>query len=107
MRDADSEDAVDGILDTFLAGVPERVEALVVAVSAGDGSAIARVAHAFKSAAGSIGAHRLATILQEMEESGEAGALDTARDELDRARLEAGLVVRYLRSVQEGRNTRA
>ena len=107
MRDADSEDAVDGILDTFLAGVPERVEALVVAVSAGDGGAIARVAHAFKSAAGSIGAHRLATILQEMEESGGAGALDTARDELDRARLEAGAVVRYLRSVQEGRNPRA
>ena len=107
MRDAESEDAVDGILDTFLAGVPERVEALVVAVSAGDGGAIARVAHAFKSAAGSIGAHRLATILQEMEESGGAGALDTARDELDRARLEAGAVVRYLRSVQEGRNPRA
>jgi two-component system sensor histidine kinase/response regulator len=105
MRDAHSEDAVDGILDTFLAGVPERVEALVAAVTAEDGGAIARAAHAFKSAAGSIGAHRLATILQELEASGRAGALEAARARLEDARREATAVADYLRHMQEKKAT--
>ena len=62
--------------------------------------AIARAAHAFKSAAGSIGAQGLASALQVLEQSARAGALDRTRDEWERARREADAVIAYLRTAR-------
>jgi two-component system sensor histidine kinase/response regulator len=105
MREANAEHAVDEILDTYLASANDRVEALVAAVTAGDGAAIARAAHAFKSGAGSIGAHRLAALLQQLEDSGRADALEAACDRLEAARREAAAVADYIRQVRQGNAT--
>jgi CheY-like chemotaxis protein len=101
MREADAEQAVDGILDTFLASAGDRVAALAAAVTAGNGDAIARAAHAFKSAAGSVGARRLAALLQELEDSGRADALEAARGGLEVVRREAAAVADHIRQVRE------
>lgn len=107
MRDAGAEEAVAGILDTFLRHAGDRLDALAIAMTSGDAEAIAKAAHAFKSAAGSIGAHRLAAVLQELEQAGLAGAVETARTQFARARSEAEAAVSYLRRVREGKASHA
>ena len=100
MREAGAEEAVDGILDTFVQHAGEHVDALERATTASDAGAIARAAHAFKSAAGSIGAQGLAAALQVLEQSAHAGALERTREEWERARREADAVVAYLRTAR-------
>jgi HPt (histidine-containing phosphotransfer) domain-containing protein len=104
MRDAGAEEAVDGILDLFLRDAGGRLDALAMATTAGNPGDIAKAAHAFKSAAGSIGARGLAAVLEELEQAGRAGAVDTARRLFERARGEAEAVVSYLRHVRERTN---
>src|SRR2546430_6492571 len=79
MREAGAEEAVDGILETFMEHVAGHLDALEQAVTSGETATIGKTAHAFKSAAGSIAAHRLAAALQALEQAGRAGAIDTAR----------------------------
>lgn len=67
MREAGAEDAVDGILKTFVDTAQARVDALGTALAAGRPDDVARAAHAFKSAAGAIGATALAGLLLELE----------------------------------------
>src|SRR5205807_7649146 len=50
MKEAGAEAAVDSVLRLFRDSAPARVAALVSAVEAADAPAIARAAHAFKSA---------------------------------------------------------
>src|SRR4029077_12756217 len=61
MREAGAEEAVDSILDTFLETAPERLAVLGAAVARDEAAGIAAAAHAFKSAAGRIGAPALAS----------------------------------------------
>jgi len=56
LTEAGAADALGPILDTFLADAPKRMETLIAAVRSGDATAIAKGAHAFKSAAATIGA---------------------------------------------------
>jgi CheY-like chemotaxis protein len=58
LQDAGAEDALDGLLETFVHTVPDRLRALAAAAAASDGPAMARAAHALKSAAGAVGAWR-------------------------------------------------
>src|SRR5207248_5246170 len=52
MREAGAEDAVDGILDTFMSHAGGHIDALERAVTAGEAATIGKAAHAFKSAGG-------------------------------------------------------
>ncbi|HEY6807623.1 MAG TPA: response regulator [Gemmatimonadales bacterium] len=79
MRAAGVEAAVDGILRTFLASASDRVAAISAAADAGDGAAIARAAHAYKSSAGTVGARGLAEQLAELEALARAGDIVDAR----------------------------
>ncbi len=79
MREAGAEDAVPGILGTFLQSAPGRFDNLRVALADGDPAAIATTAHAFKSAAAAIGANELAAVLGEIERAAKAGAVTTAQ----------------------------
>ncbi len=79
MREAGAEDAVPGILGTFVQSAPGRFDNLRVALAGGDAAAIARAAHAFKSAAAAIGAKELAAVLEEIEEEAKSGAVTTAQ----------------------------
>jgi PAS domain S-box-containing protein len=98
MREAGAEDAVDGILDTFVGSVDERLAALIKGMASGDVDQIATAAHAFKSAAGAIGARRLASVLQDIERAGRAGAVELARSKLALARSETEAAVRGVRT---------
>jgi CheY-like chemotaxis protein len=96
MREAGAEEAVGGILDTFVQHATDRVEALAGALAVGDAGAIAQAAHALKSAAGSIRARGLATLLQEIEQAARRGAVEEARARLERLRAAAAAVVDHL-----------
>jgi CheY-like chemotaxis protein len=102
MGEAGAEDAVAGVLDTFLASASASLVALDAAIAAGDARRIERAAHAFKSAAASIGAHGLAARLQEVEDAGEHGELDRARTLVAQAQTEAAAVLAYLRTPAAG-----
>ncbi len=101
MREAGAEDAVDGILDTFVNTTDERLQALTDGMDAGEPEAIAKAAHAFKSAAGAIGAQRLAGVLLEIEQAGRAGAVELARSRLALARNETAAAVRGVRAARK------
>ena len=105
MREAGAEDAVDGILDTFVDTSDERLAALTKGMEAGDAAEIARAAHAFKSAAGAIGARRLAGVLQDIEKAGRGGSVERARRQLALARSETEAAVQSVRAARRGRMT--
>ena len=100
MREAGAEEAVDPILDTFLDAAPQRLAELSAAGARDDSAAIAAVAHAFKSAAGSIGARALASRLDEAEQTARAGDLTSARARVAAARAEAETVIAYLKEAR-------
>ena len=97
MREAGVEEAVDAILDTFVQSAGERVTALTAALALGEAEAIKRAAHAFKSSAGTIGAKRLAALLQEFEALAEAGDVVRARALAERFAEESAAVTAYVR----------
>ncbi|MGH7567695.1 MAG: response regulator [Gemmatimonadales bacterium] len=107
MRDAGAEAAVDSILDTFLSGAADRLAAVTGAIDAGDGTAIERQAHAYKSAAATIGAKELAAVLQQLEAAGKARDVPQARGLRDRLVRDSDAVTDYLRAVRGASAPRA
>jgi len=102
MEEAGAAEAVDGILETFVATLPQRLEALVAAASGTDAEPLQRAAHAFKSAAGTIGAGHLAALLEETERAAQGGDVAGARDKLEHIRGEAEVVLDYIRTATKG-----
>src|SRR6266568_1891982 len=96
MREAGAEEAVDGILATFASTLPQRLEALAAATRGSEAEPIQRAAHAFKSAAATIGAHRLAQLLEEMEASARSGDVAHAQTTLQDVKSEALTVLDYV-----------
>ena len=96
MREAGAEAAVDGIVALFGAGARERLAAVRAALGTGDAGAIAKAAHAFRSAAGTVGAQRLAALLQEVEGAARDGAVERARGYLPRLTGEVQTILQYL-----------
>jgi len=83
MQEAGAEEAVAGILATFA-------------------EPIQRAAHAFKSAAATIGARRLAQLLEEMEASARGGDVVRAQSALQEVRSEALIVLDHVRMAVDG-----
>ena len=102
MEDAGAAEAVDGILETFVATVPQRLEALVTAAAGTEAEPLQRAAHAFKSAAGTIGAGQLATLLDDIERAAGEGNVAGARDKVERVRGAAQAALDYLRTATKG-----
>jgi CheY-like chemotaxis protein len=102
LRQAGVEESVGDILKTFVAAAPARLDALKKAFTATDPRAIERAAHAFKSAAVTIGAHRLAVLLQAVEVAAREGSAGRAGTELEELRAEVEAVLRYLHDVEPG-----
>src|SRR6266568_2435505 len=102
MQEAGAAEAVDGILATFVQTLPQRLDALAAATRGAAAEPIQRAAHAFKSAAATIGARTLATLLEEMEAAARDGNVAGARDRLARVRAEAQATLDYLRIATEG-----
>src|SRR3989442_15530315 len=88
--------AKDGIGDADVTGVQtcalpisQRLAALAEATRGNEAEPIQRAAHAFKSAAATIGAHRLAQLLEGMEASARSGNVASAQGALQDGRSEA------------------
>ena len=102
MEEAGAAEAVDGILETFVATMPQRLDALAAAARDADAEPLQRAAHAFKSAAGTIGAGRLAALLEDMERAARDGDVAGACDKLEHVRGEAQAALDYLRAATKG-----
>src|SRR5438128_4319551 len=96
MREAGAEEAVDGIVRVFAQTAPERLAALQTAARSGDPESVGRAAHAFKSAAGTIGARGLALLLAEIEGAARESMLEHVQRELPALEREVATVLEYL-----------
>jgi HPt (histidine-containing phosphotransfer) domain-containing protein len=93
-------DVVHEVLTVFLSDAPLRVAAIEEAVRSGDATWVHRAAHAFKGAAGNIGATILHNHCRELDEVAKSGTLARApelarqiREEFNRVRVEiAGIL---------------
>jgi len=98
LREAGAEEAVDSILDTFTRQVPDRIATLVAAVASRQANDTMRAAHVLRGAAGTIGAKRLAEILEQIEEfARKGGDVSELHDDIQRAEVEAAAVLDHLR----------
>ena len=102
MEEAGAAEAVDGILATFVQTLPQRLDALAVATSEAAAEPIQRAAHAFKSAAATIGARGLAALLDQIEGAAREGDVSGARESLERVRREAQAALDYLQTTLKG-----
>jgi two-component system sensor histidine kinase/response regulator len=102
MEEAGAAEAVDGILATFVQTLPQRLDALTAAAGGNAAEPIQRAAHAFKSAAATIGARALATLLEQIEAAARDGDVAGARDTLERVRGEASAALAYLQTTVKG-----
>jgi len=100
LTDAGAADALGPILDTYLLDAPTRLQALLAAVAAGDAPATARAAHAFRSAAATIGAAELAALLSDVEARAKNGGMVEARELITQARGEADRVIAQIRAAR-------
>ncbi len=98
MKEAGAEDAVQPMLQIFMEDSPKRLGALAEAVTAGEAEDIERAAHAFKSAAGTIGAKSLAAFLSDLESKARNGTVGDAPKHLANVQRECEAVLTYLES---------
>src|SRR5205807_686576 len=102
MEEAGAAEAVDGILATFVQTLPQRLDALAAATAGDTAEPIERAAHAFKSAAATIGARHLAALLEQIEAAARDGDVARARDKLESVRREAQEALDYLQTTGKG-----
>jgi CheY-like chemotaxis protein/HPt (histidine-containing phosphotransfer) domain-containing protein len=98
MREAGAEDAVESMLELFLNDAPERIEALREAAAGGDAETIAKAAHAYKSAAATIGVTRLAATLSAIERSARENDVEGATGRVGEAEQQHQEALDYLRA---------
>jgi CheY-like chemotaxis protein/HPt (histidine-containing phosphotransfer) domain-containing protein len=98
MRDAGIEDAVGTILQIFRNEGPAWMTALSEAAARNDAAAMAKAAHVFFSAAGSVKAVDLAALLQRIEDSGNKGDAAAAARLAEEAGREYEAVQAFLAS---------
>src|SRR5437660_45650 len=102
MEEAGAADAVDGILETFVATLPQRLEALVAAAGGTEADPLHRAADACKSAAGQTGAVHYAAVHEDVERSAQGSILAGPRDKLEHVRGEAQAALDYIRTATKG-----
>jgi CheY-like chemotaxis protein/HPt (histidine-containing phosphotransfer) domain-containing protein len=92
------------VLGDFLTLAPELLSRLTTSVATGNDRELASAAHALKGSSRTIGADALAAVCEELETLGREGALDAARDALERARRQFAGLQAALRFYLPGRN---
>jgi PAS domain S-box-containing protein len=96
MAEAGAEEIVEAMLQAFTQDAPGRMQALEEAIGQRDADAVAKAAHAFKSAAGAIEAARLAQLLKEVEIAGREEDVQRAVSVAEEVREEYESVTKYL-----------
>ncbi len=107
LRELDDPQFLRELIETFMVDAQERLAAMTVALAGEDPRTFAKVAHAFKGAAGAIGALPLAALAEKMQHVTSAGQLDEAeallcacQQEYDRVEPALREVMRSLESAQ-------
>ena len=98
MREAGAEDAVESMLELFLDDASSRMEALQAAAAGGEVDEIARAAHAYKSAAATIGATELASTLNAIEACAKRDEIEGAIGHIERAQAQHTAVLEYIQT---------
>jgi two-component system sensor histidine kinase/response regulator len=98
MREGGVGDAAHGLLEGWMEDVGPRLQGLGEAIARGDWEAARRDAHGMKSAAASIFAHELASLLQSLEDASKNEDPAMAGRVLERVTAAQGRVVDYLRN---------
>jgi len=94
------------VIRVFLEDSPSRLAAINAAVEARDAEAIRTSAHAFKGAAGNLGANGLFEAAAVLERIGQEGRIDAAEAARRRLQMEAANVVDALRRYEASPLTR-
>ena len=89
MRDAGIENAVDEMLETFLADLPARLAAIRDAAESESSERTTTAAHALKSAAMMVRANSLGHLLEVLETTGREGNVDQLKSRAEDAISEA------------------
>jgi HPt (histidine-containing phosphotransfer) domain-containing protein len=101
LAEAGIEEVAGELIEEFLADAPGRLEALDQAVAAQDGVRIKATAHAYKSAAATMCATRLAELLKQTEIAGGEGEVAQATDLFEEIRAEHAAALRQLTELVE------
>ncbi|HEX3130001.1 MAG TPA: ATP-binding protein [Thermoanaerobaculia bacterium] len=96
LEQAAGRSVVRGVIDSFLAEVPARVERMRKAIADADAESLNFAAHVLKGGAAQLGAQRLAAVCRELEERSRDGNLDGAGDLLGTLEEEASLATDVL-----------
>jgi signal transduction histidine kinase/DNA-binding response OmpR family regulator len=88
------------LIDAFVARLPDSIEKLTTALTAGDTETVAARAHALKGSASNIGAVSLAAVAAELETNARAGDLPDVEPPATILRDEAELALRVLDAVR-------
>ena len=99
MREQDLEELVEEIVDAFVEDAPGRMEALNAAVSSSEADTIRSAAHAYKSAAATMRANRLAELLQQTEAAAREGNVSTPAELLPQVQQEHDAAMAQLQQV--------
>ena len=97
LREADVEEILGLLMETFITDCPQRLAALEIGAAARNLPAIRAAAHAFKSGAGTIRATALALMLSSVEASARADSLASIDTDMAGIRVECASVLSELR----------
>lgn len=97
MAEAELEDIIDELVEAFLEDAPSRMEAIGAAVYSANTDEIRATAHAYKSAAASMGAKQLADLLRQLEVAGAQGEGPRAAALLPQVKTSHDIVVTRLK----------
>ena len=97
MTEAGAGEAVTGIVEKFIAAGAVQTDSMAQALAGGQVEEIGRLAHAFRSSAAQLGAHRLAETLKDIETAGKDGVMERVRTSFGEFMAEAEAVAEYLK----------
>jgi PAS domain S-box-containing protein len=97
---AGMEEVVPELIDIYFDGALKLLADMRQAVAQGDASLLTRAAHTLKPSSASLGAIPLATLCEELEAMGRAGALESAAEKLAQVEAEYRRVKTALEAIQ-------
>ena len=101
MREAGVEDKAGETLAVYLRDTPTRMRLLESAIRHADPMQVESISHSLRSASGSIHAHALAELLEQMEKAGKSGDLEGGARLMKEIHEEYAAVQATIRSVVE------
>jgi HPt (histidine-containing phosphotransfer) domain-containing protein len=88
LREACGDDMIAEIVDLFVVDVPQRLSTLTAAIASTSARHVSREAHGLKNSAVAVGAMRMASICDAIEQAARAGSLTDAANQCARIERE-------------------